>query len=70
MTIPGKRYLGDGAYVEFDGYAFVLTTEDGIRVTNTVVLELDVYLALADYVQAVLDARRLTIPQTLKADAE
>lgn len=41
-----KRYLGDGAYVEFDGYALVLTTSDGIRVTNRIVLEFDVCEAL------------------------
>jgi hypothetical protein len=34
-----KEYLGDGAYVEWNGYAFVLTTEDGISVQNTVEIE-------------------------------
>lgn len=34
-----KEYLGDGAYVDFDGYSIVLTTEDGISTTNSVVLE-------------------------------
>ena len=33
-----KRYLGDGAYVSFDGYDIVLTTEDGYSETNRVVL--------------------------------
>ena len=32
-------------------YALVLTTEDGVRVTNTVVLEPDVYSALTRYVE-------------------
>ena len=34
-----KTYLGDGAYVQFGSYTaeVVLTTEDGIRATNTVV---------------------------------
>jgi hypothetical protein len=45
-----KVYLGDGAYVEFDGFAFILTTEDGERVTNTVVLEPEVYRALVAFV--------------------
>lgn len=35
----GKVYLGDGAYCEYDGFHLVLTTEDGIRVRNTVCLE-------------------------------
>jgi hypothetical protein len=35
----GKTYLGDGAYVHFDGYHIVLTTSDGIRTTNEVCME-------------------------------
>ncbi len=45
-----KQYLGDGAYVDYDGYALVLTTEDGIRATNRIVLEPEVYHALVAYV--------------------
>ncbi len=45
-----KRYLGDGAYVEWDGYALVLTAENGIAVTERVVLEPDVYDALVRFV--------------------
>lgn len=37
-----KTYLGDGAYADFDGYGVVLTTEDGIRATNRIVLEPEV----------------------------
>lgn len=46
-----KAYLGDGAYVEFDGYGLVLTTEDGMRATNTIYLEPEVYRALVAYVE-------------------
>mgnify|MGYP001576214309 CR=1 FL=1 len=46
-----KAYLGDGAYVDFDGWALVLTTEDGIRATNTIVLEPEIYAALVAYVK-------------------
>ena len=46
-----KRYLGDGCYAAFDGYALVLTTEDGLRVTNRIVLEPEVYNALTRYVE-------------------
>lgn len=42
-----KQYLGDGVYVQFDGFAIVLTTEDG----NTVVLEPEVYSALVEFVE-------------------
>lgn len=45
-----KQYLGDGAYVEFDGYALVLTAENGIQATNRIVLEPEVYAALVAYV--------------------
>lgn len=34
-----KRYIGDGVYVAFDGYHLVLTTENGISITNTIALE-------------------------------
>jgi hypothetical protein len=46
-----KRYLGDGVYVAFDGYAIVLTAENGICVTDRVVLEPRVYNALVEYVE-------------------
>lgn len=47
-----KRYLGDAVYVDFDGFSYVLTTEDGIRVTNRIVLEREVYAELTRYVEA------------------
>ena len=46
-----KVYLGDGAYVDFDGFALILTTENGIQETNRIVLEPDVYNALTQYVE-------------------
>ena len=54
-----KAYLGDGAYVEFDGFGLSLTTEDGIRTTNRVYLEPEVFRALTAYmgrVRGSLDA--------------
>ena len=45
-----KAYLGDGAYVTFDGYGLMLTTENGISVTNEVYLEPAVYEALVMFV--------------------
>jgi hypothetical protein len=41
-----RSYLGDGLYVDFDGYQIVLTAEDGKRATNTVYLEPSTYAAL------------------------
>lgn len=49
--MEGKRYIGDGVYVDFDGFALVLTTENGIDTTNRIVLEPKVYAALITYVQ-------------------
>jgi hypothetical protein len=37
-----KVYLGDGVYAEFDRGEIVLTTENGIDVTNRIVLEPEV----------------------------
>lgn len=45
-----KRYLGDGVYVEFDGFALWLTTENGIVTTNRVCLEPEIWQALEGYV--------------------
>ena len=45
-----KQYLGDAVYVNFDGYALTLTTEDGISISNAIVLEPEVYRALVEYV--------------------
>lgn len=45
-----KAYLGDGVYVRIDEFGdLVLTTEDGIRATNTIVLEDAVVKAFSEY---------------------
>lgn len=49
-----KSYIGDGVYVEFDGYGIVLTTENGIEVTNRIVLEPEVYTALTTFVETLI----------------
>ncbi len=46
-----KSYLGDAVYVDFDGQGLTLTTEDGIRATNSVYLEPEVWQALTRYVE-------------------
>ena len=53
MTNQNKTYLGDAVYAEFDGYHVILTTEDGISVTNNIALEPQVYQALATYVNQI-----------------
>ena len=38
-----KTYLGDGVYVDFDGYQLVLTAENGIEAHDRIFLEPSVY---------------------------
>lgn len=42
-------YLGDGAYVKFDGYQLWVFTSDGSRIINQVALDRSVYYALTQY---------------------
>lgn len=50
-----KVYLGDGVFAEFDGFAIILTTENGVSVTNRIVLEPEVVRDLGTFI---LEARR------------
>jgi hypothetical protein len=46
-----RSYLGDGVYVSFDGDhdCLVLTTEDGIDISNTIYLDGEVLAAFEFY---------------------
>ena len=45
-----KQYLGDAVYVERNQFGdIVLTTEDGVRATNTIILEPEVLQAFDAY---------------------
>ncbi|MDD2869634.1 hypothetical protein [Neomegalonema sp.] len=44
-----KEYLGDSVYVEYDGYHFILTTENGFGPSNIIALEPPVLDALNRY---------------------
>lgn len=46
-----KVYLGDAVYIEVERGMLKLTTEDGIRVSNTVFLERYVLEAFEEYVK-------------------
>lgn len=48
-----KDYLGDAVYADTDGYGIILTTEDGISTTNTIVLEPEVLAALNRYAERI-----------------
>lgn len=53
MTMEtNKRYIGDGVFVDFDGYHLWLTTNDGFDDTNRIALEPNVWAALLAYVAA------------------
>jgi hypothetical protein len=46
-----RQYLGDSVYVDISERGIVLTTENGLGPTNTIVLEAEVYTALERYVE-------------------
>lgn len=50
-----KAYVGDGVYVEFDPDGIVLTTENGLEVTNRIVLEPPYWARLVTLVKNRLD---------------
>lgn len=46
-----KAYIGDSVYVEINGWGqLCLTTENGFSPSNTIILEPEVYAALAAFV--------------------
>lgn len=42
MSLSYRSYLGDGVYVGFDGFGVALTSEDGVRILDRIVLEPEV----------------------------
>ena len=50
--MENKQYLGDGVYATTDGYMIELTTGDGIKTDNTIMLEPVVFSALIAYAKA------------------
>ncbi len=60
-----KAYLGDGVYVEYDGFHLVLTTEDGAHVTNSsskrICMEPQVIQAFHDYTKALAEHIRQSV---------
>lgn len=49
MSAEFKTYLGDGAYATVGSGVITLTTEDGVSVQNTVVLDQHGLKALVDF---------------------
>lgn len=51
---PSEReYLGDGLYVEFDGYQLQLAASNGVHDQDTVYLEPSVLRALIEYAKRI-----------------
>ena len=48
-----KEYIGDGVYIKDDGYGFTLTSENGISVLQTIVIEPEVWAAMQRYVERI-----------------
>lgn len=44
-----RDYLGDSVYADFDGFNIILTTENGMGASNTIILEPKVMDALSKY---------------------
>lgn len=49
-----KQYIGDGVYVDYDGTSLILTTENGITITNSIYLEPEVWAELDNYVKKII----------------
>jgi len=63
MTIPHgtnkKQYVGDGVYVDHDGFGYIVTTEDGYTNTNRIVFEPEIWDSLVKCIaeiDAILEA--------------
>jgi len=53
-----KEYLGDGAYVDYDGYQVWVTTSNGISTTNEIAFEPEVMERLIAYWSKILEMRK------------
>lgn len=70
-AVAPRRYLGDGVYVAFDVSTLnvILTTEDGLRATNRIVLEPEVLDALGNFAREAIYARQRREPLDARAHA-
>jgi len=56
-------YLGDGAYVNYDGFGFWLATTDGVDIQNRVYLEPDVCHNFVDFANSRLNKNKVVEPK-------
>lgn len=52
------EYLGDGAYIDYDGYQIWVTTTNGISITNEIAFEPEVMENLIKYWNKILELRK------------
>ncbi len=50
MVSENKTYIGDGVYAEIYDFGLILTTENGIEVTNRIVLEVREWKSLLEWI--------------------
>jgi hypothetical protein len=48
----GRKYLGDGAYVDSDGWHVILTTANGLNETNRIYLDPRCVENLIEYIES------------------
>ena len=65
--MPDKNervYLGDGVYVEYDGYHVVLTTSDGIGTTNRICLDSPTLWDFTKWIESQFNVKVVKVPKT------
>lgn len=65
-----KEHIGDGVFVDHDGYHVVLTTEDGVQTTNRIYLDPGVFLALYNWHQQLQQRFARAVAAAAVADGE
>lgn len=54
MMSNKKEYIGDSVYADFNGFEVILTTENGLGPSNTIIMEPVVLKHFLQYIQRVL----------------
>lgn len=74
MTSENKKvYIGDAIYADSDGFAIILTTEDGIRATNRIVIEPREWAKLRTYADEFIESLKVfyeSLKESTKAATE
>jgi hypothetical protein len=70
MSFHQKSYIGDGVYVIREDFGdLTLTTEDGVRTTNAIILEPDVWTNLKDYAEHTEKERKAEFERQRKEES-